>query len=211
MKPLLALIFVTAVWGVTFVQVKDAVAIYPLFAFLAIRFVIATRMLAGPAAPGAFARLAARGLGAGAVPRAAARPPGTRCRPPACERTTVSSTGFITGHLRGADTADRAAPVSRAHRALGLGRRRPLDRSVSRCSRGIHAGLGRRRPACARRGGRVLAADRADGALRAAATTRWRSPSSRCWRRRRGFARRRGRARRPARAARLDGVGRAAS
>src|SRR6266850_2602549 len=31
---ILALILVTAVWGVTFVQVKDAVAIYPLFAFL---------------------------------------------------------------------------------------------------------------------------------------------------------------------------------
>ena len=31
---LLALILVTAVWGVTFVQVKDAVTVYPLFAFL---------------------------------------------------------------------------------------------------------------------------------------------------------------------------------
>src|SRR5438445_617389 len=49
-KALLALIAVTAVWGVTFVQVKDAVAIYPLFAFLAIRFAIATGTLALPAA-----------------------------------------------------------------------------------------------------------------------------------------------------------------
>jgi drug/metabolite transporter (DMT)-like permease len=33
--------------GVTFVQVKDAVAIYPLFAFLALRFAIAGFTLAG--------------------------------------------------------------------------------------------------------------------------------------------------------------------
>ena len=33
--PLVALVLVTVVWGLTFVQVKDAVAIYPLFAFLA--------------------------------------------------------------------------------------------------------------------------------------------------------------------------------
>ena len=42
MPALLALVLVTAVWGVTFVQVKDAVALYPLFAFLAVRFWIAT-------------------------------------------------------------------------------------------------------------------------------------------------------------------------
>ncbi len=50
MKALLALIAVTTVWGVTFVQVKDAVAIYPLFAFLAVRFAIASATLALPAA-----------------------------------------------------------------------------------------------------------------------------------------------------------------
>src|SRR3989442_8656027 len=49
-KALLALIAVTAVWGVTFVQLKDAVAIYPLFAFLAVRFAIATGSLSVPAA-----------------------------------------------------------------------------------------------------------------------------------------------------------------
>src|ERR1700742_2661772 len=48
MKPLLVLVAVTAVWGVTFVQVKDAVAIYPLFAFLAVRFAIASLTLAAP-------------------------------------------------------------------------------------------------------------------------------------------------------------------
>ena len=44
------LLAVTAVWGVTFVQVKDAVAIYPLFAFLALRFAIASGTLALPGA-----------------------------------------------------------------------------------------------------------------------------------------------------------------
>ena len=50
MPALLALIAVTAVWGVHFVPMKDAVAIYPLFAFLAVRFAIASVVLAVPAA-----------------------------------------------------------------------------------------------------------------------------------------------------------------
>src|SRR5437868_15157624 len=50
MRPLLALVAVTAVWGVTFVQVKDAVEIYPILPFLAVRFGIASAVLA-PAAP----------------------------------------------------------------------------------------------------------------------------------------------------------------
>ena len=49
MPALVALIAVTAVWGVTFVQVKDAVELYPLFAFLAVRFAIAGVVLAVPA------------------------------------------------------------------------------------------------------------------------------------------------------------------
>src|SRR2546421_229827 len=65
MRPLLALVAVTAVWGVTFVQVKDAVEIYPILPFLAVRFGIASAVLA-PAAP------RVRGLGrrgaAGAAP-----------------------------------------------------------------------------------------------------------------------------------------------
>ena len=57
MPALLALVAVTAVWGYTFVPMKDAIAVYPLFAFLAVRFAIAALTLAVPAAP----RL--RGLG----------------------------------------------------------------------------------------------------------------------------------------------------
>ena len=43
--PLVALVLVTVVWGITFVQVKDAVAVYPLFAFLALRFAIGSLAL----------------------------------------------------------------------------------------------------------------------------------------------------------------------
>jgi drug/metabolite transporter (DMT)-like permease len=89
---LLALVVVTAVWGVTFVQVKDALELYPLFGFLAVRFAIASLTLAPVAAP----RLRGSGwrpatllgllLAAGFVLQSAG-----------LQRTTVSSTGFITG------------------------------------------------------------------------------------------------------------------
>ena len=92
---LLALIAVTAVWGITFVQVKDAVELYPLFAFLAVRYAIATGALAliggsrvrtlgrqGLAAGGLIGLLLGLGIG---------------LQTAGLERTTVSSTGFITG------------------------------------------------------------------------------------------------------------------
>jgi drug/metabolite transporter (DMT)-like permease len=90
-----ALVLVTAVWGVTFVQVKDAVALYPLFAFLAVRFGIASLVLAAPAAP----RL--RSLGRGGATAGAALglllALGYALQTAGLERTTVSSAGFITG------------------------------------------------------------------------------------------------------------------
>jgi drug/metabolite transporter (DMT)-like permease len=92
---LLALIAVTAVWGVTFVQVKDAVAIYPLFAFLVVRFAIATATLAVPAA-GRVRSLGRGGLGAGAL-LGLLLAAGYALQTAGLERTTVSSTGFITG------------------------------------------------------------------------------------------------------------------
>ncbi len=95
MPALLALIAVTAVWGVTFVQVKDAVAVYPLFAFLALRFGIASLTLAGPGA----ARL--RGLGRGGAAAAALAgvllAAGYALQTLGLERTSVSSAGFVTG------------------------------------------------------------------------------------------------------------------
>jgi drug/metabolite transporter (DMT)-like permease len=99
---LLALIAVTAVWGVTFVQVKDAVELYPLYAFLALRFAIATVALA-PAALVRFGRVR------GTVPRPWLKETGVAVflglllaagyalQTEGLARTTVSSTGFITG------------------------------------------------------------------------------------------------------------------
>ena len=95
MPALLALIAVTAVWGVTFVQVKDAVALYPLFAFLAIRFVIATLTLLVPAASRVRA-LGREGLARGAF-LGLLLGAGYGLQTAGLERTTVSSTGFITG------------------------------------------------------------------------------------------------------------------
>ena len=95
MPALLALLAVTAVWGVTFVQVKDALELYPLFAFLAVRFAIASLTLAVPAAP----RLRSlgrdgwrAGLALGLLLAA-----GYALQTAGLQRTTVSSTGFITG------------------------------------------------------------------------------------------------------------------
>src|SRR3954465_6340119 len=94
MRPLLALIAVTAVWGVTFVQVKDAVQLYPVLPFLAVRFAIASAVLA-PAAP------RVRGLGrrgtAAAAFAGALLGTGYVLQTLGLERTTVSSAGFVTG------------------------------------------------------------------------------------------------------------------
>ena len=95
MPALLALVAVTAVWGVTFVQVKDAVALYPLFAFLAVRFAIASLVLAVPAA-GRMRALGGPGWTAGAA-LGLLLAVGYALQTAGLERTTVSSAGFITG------------------------------------------------------------------------------------------------------------------
>jgi drug/metabolite transporter (DMT)-like permease len=93
--PLLALVAVTAIWGYTFVPVQEAVAVYPLFAFLAVRFAISTAALA----PFAWRPLRvlprggwAAGLGAGTLLAVA-----YGLQTAGLELTTVTSTGFITG------------------------------------------------------------------------------------------------------------------
>lgn len=93
--PLLALVGVTAIWGVTFVQVQDALALYPLFAFLAVRFAISTIVLA----PFAWRSLRTlpregyvAGIGVGALLATA-----YGLQTAGLELTTVASTGFITG------------------------------------------------------------------------------------------------------------------
>jgi drug/metabolite transporter (DMT)-like permease len=92
---LVALIAVTAVWGVTFVQVKDAVEIYPLFAFLAVRYAIAAGVL-GLAGVPRLRTLGRPGLAAGAVVGVLGAL-GIGLQTAGLHRTTVSSTGFITG------------------------------------------------------------------------------------------------------------------
>ena len=92
---LLALIAVTAVWGVTFVQVKDAVELYPLFAFLTVRYAIATGALALVGGR-RLLTLGRSGLAAGAV-LGLLLGLGIGLQTAGLERTTVSSTGFITG------------------------------------------------------------------------------------------------------------------
>jgi drug/metabolite transporter (DMT)-like permease len=93
--PLLALVGVTAIWGVTFVQVQDALALYPLFAFLAVRFAISTVTLA-PFAWGSLRSLPrsgyVAGIGVGALLATA-----YGLQTAGLELTTVASTGFITG------------------------------------------------------------------------------------------------------------------
>ena len=95
MRALAVLVAVTAVWGVTFVQVKDAVALYPLFAFLALRFAIATCTLA-PAAARRLRTLGRGGVLAGAL-AGALLGAGFALQTAGLQRTSVSSTGFITG------------------------------------------------------------------------------------------------------------------
>ena len=89
---LIALIAVTAVWGVTFVQVKDAVDLYPLYAFLALRFAIASVALA----PFALRRVRASSVGISAFLGFLVAA-GYALQTEGLARTTVSSTGFITG------------------------------------------------------------------------------------------------------------------
>jgi drug/metabolite transporter (DMT)-like permease len=90
-----ALILVTAVWGLTFVQVKDAVELYPLFAFLAVRYLIASAALAAPAAR-RLRGVGREGLVAGGVLGVLVAL-GIGLQTAGLERTTVTNAGFITG------------------------------------------------------------------------------------------------------------------
>ena len=79
----------------TFVQVKDAVALYPIFSFLAVRFAIASAALGVPFA-GRLTRLDRRGLVSGAVLGCFVAG-GYALQTLGLARTTVTSAGFITG------------------------------------------------------------------------------------------------------------------
>src|SRR5439155_17413805 len=93
--PFIALVLVTAIWGITFVQIKDALELYPLFAFLAVRFAIAVAVLAVPAAP-RLRSLGSRGTLAG-VGLGGLLAAGYALQTAGLDRTTVSAAGFVTG------------------------------------------------------------------------------------------------------------------
>jgi drug/metabolite transporter (DMT)-like permease len=94
-RALAVLVVVTAVWGFTFVQVKDAVAVYPLVAFFAVRFALGS----GALAPVGLRRV--RSLGRSGVAAAslggALLGTGYLLQTAGLERTTVSAAGFVTG------------------------------------------------------------------------------------------------------------------
>jgi drug/metabolite transporter (DMT)-like permease len=93
--PLAVLVLVTAVWGVTFVQIKDALELYPLFAFLAVRFAIAVAALAVPAAR-RLGSLGRSGAVAGTL-LGGLLASGYALQTAGLDRTTVSAAGFVTG------------------------------------------------------------------------------------------------------------------
>jgi drug/metabolite transporter (DMT)-like permease len=93
--PTVALLLMTAVWGVTFVQVKDAVELYPIFLFLGLRFAVASAALGIPFAA-RLRLLDPRGVAAGLL-LGAFLATGYALQTVGLSKTTVTSTGFITG------------------------------------------------------------------------------------------------------------------
>jgi drug/metabolite transporter (DMT)-like permease len=93
--PLLALAGVTAIWGYTFVPVQEALELYPVFAFLAVRFAISTAVLA-PFALTPLRALPRAGWAAGVL-AGALLAAAYGLQTAGLELTTVASTGLITG------------------------------------------------------------------------------------------------------------------
>ena len=95
MLPAIAILALTAIWGYTFVPVKDAVELYPVLAFLGVRFLIATGVL-GVISVARLPQLGRRGWLVGMlIGSLLAASLGLQTA--GLARTTVSSTGFITG------------------------------------------------------------------------------------------------------------------
>lgn len=93
--PVLALVAVTAIWGYTFVPVQEAIAVFPVFAFLAIRFAVSAAVLA-PFAWRSLWQTPRAGVLAGCVAGSVlALAYGLQTA--GLDLTTVSNTGFITG------------------------------------------------------------------------------------------------------------------
>jgi drug/metabolite transporter (DMT)-like permease len=86
---------VTAVWGYTFVPVQEAIAVFPLFGFLAVRFGISALVLA-PFALRPLLRTPRAGIAGGCV-AGLLLALAYALQTAGLDLTTVSSTGFITG------------------------------------------------------------------------------------------------------------------
>ncbi len=95
MLPVLAILVLTAIWGYTFVPVKAAVELYPVLAFLGVRFLIATGVL-GVISVVRLPRLGRRGWLVGVL-IGVLLAVSLGLQTAGLARTTVSSTGFITG------------------------------------------------------------------------------------------------------------------
>jgi drug/metabolite transporter (DMT)-like permease len=91
----LALVGIAAVWGLTFVMVQDAIAVIPVTAFLAYRF-LAAAVLVAAISRRRLARLSRAGWAAG-VAMGAALTAGYLFQTWGLNRTTASNAGFITG------------------------------------------------------------------------------------------------------------------
>jgi len=89
------LLLITLVWGSTFVLVKDAVATYPVFPFLALRFGLATAALLAVGA-GRLRRLGRRGLRAGVLIGLCPFP-GYALQTVGLQYNSASKAGLITG------------------------------------------------------------------------------------------------------------------
>lgn len=112
----LALIAVAAVWGGTFVVVKDAVTEYPLYAFLGLRFTIATVAFA-MVMPMSIRLLDRRSLGVGAL-AGALLTAGYVFQTWGLQDTSASKAAFITGMFVVITPALQALVLRRPPRAL---------------------------------------------------------------------------------------------
>jgi len=90
-----ALLVVTAIWGGTFVMVKDAISRYPLYAFLALRFAIAVAAFA-IVVPSSVRRLRRRTLGVGLL-AGAFLTAGYVFQTWGLQGTSASKAAFVTG------------------------------------------------------------------------------------------------------------------
>ncbi len=143
------LIGVTAVWGLTFVMVRDAIVIYGVIPFLAVRFAIA-----GGSSLVLWGRRLNRaalvtGGGIGLVLAA-----GYLLQTWGLAHTTATNSGLITGPVRGAGSDRRPAALRHPAAPGGMGRGRHQPRGHDPAHRAAAHAVRPRRPAHARlRGG----------------------------------------------------------